>query len=132
MIHKSLGAQIFPLGSFVSKSYLPGVCYIYMYSRLLIYIKGDVDITAFLCPNNEDSWFVKVNEALCISSMNNENPGTTDSVPGSSRVSVRNVSFINAEVKIVKCVINNIEVDISSNQLSAIYSQALIEQVHTL
>ena len=61
--------------------------------------------------------------------MNNETNGATDSVPGSSRVSVRNVSFINAEVKIVKCVINNIEVDISSNQLSAIYSQALIEQV---
>ena len=115
VIARALGAQVFPVGSFTSRSFLPG---------------GDLDVTAFLTSEQMDSWFVKVNEAMCISSMG-EGPdcGYTLADGTFKKISVRNVSFINALVKVVKGIVNGIEVDISVNQIGALYAQALVDQV---
>ena len=115
VIARALGAQVFPVGSFTSRSFLPG---------------GDLDVTAFLTSEQMDSWFVKVNEAMCISSMG-EGPdcGYTLADGTFKKISVRNVSFINALVKVVKGIVNGVEVDISVNQISALYAQALVDQV---
>lgn len=109
VVTRSLGALVFPIGSFVSRSFLPS---------------GDIDITAFLSPGQDDSWFVKVNESLCICSMRDGVAQT-----GNNRIIVRNVTFVNAEVKVVKGIVNNIEVDISANQISALYAQGLIDSI---
>jgi hypothetical protein len=116
IIHRSLGAHVYPMGSFTTKTFLPG---------------GDVDISAFLTTDQVDSWFVRVNEAMCLSSIGNETNATGYTLPDGSfkRVTIRNVSFINAWVKVVKGIVNNIEVDISANQIGALYAQALIERV---
>mmetsp|Transcript_25539 Transcript_25539/g.37720 ORF Transcript_25539/g.37720 Transcript_25539/m.37720 type:complete len:1330 (-) Transcript_25539:240-4229(-) len=115
VIARSLGAQVFPVGSFTSRSFLPG---------------GDLDITAFLTADQTDSWFVRVNEAMCISSMG-DGPGGSYAMNDGTyrRISVRNVSFINAWVKVVKGIVNGIEVDISANQIGALYAQALVDKI---
>jgi hypothetical protein len=40
---------------------------------------------------------------------------------------VRNFSFVNGKVKVVKASINNIAVDVSANQAAALYSVILID-----
>lgn len=116
IIHRSLGAHVYPMGSFTTKTFLPG---------------GDIDISAFLTADQIDSWFVRVNEAMCLSSIGNDTNATGYSLPDGSfkRVTIRNVSFINAWVKVVKGIVNNIEVDISANQIGALYAQALIDRL---
>lgn len=117
VISRALGAQVFPVGSFTTRSYLPG---------------GDIDVTAFLTTEQMDSWFVKVNEAMCISSMSDGGDTGYSTADGAvKRISVRNVSFINAWVKVVKGSVNGIEVDVSANQIGALYAQALVDQVDT-
>jgi hypothetical protein len=119
VISATLGVQLFPMGSFVSNTYLPG---------------GDIDVTSFLVQQEDESWFVKVNEALCMSSFGSLVGGTPPSsardASGAAgayrRVSVKNVAFVNAEVKIVRSEINGVSVDITANQLAAIYAQAFI------
>lgn len=106
IVSKSLGAQLFSVGSFLSRTFLP---------------EADVDLSAFMCPGQDEGWFVRVNEAFCMCSMY-EGIDT-------KRITVRNVSFVNAEVKIVKGMINNIEVDISSNQICALYAQGLVDLI---
>ena len=108
MISSSIGGQLFPIGSFSSKTFLP---------------RGKIDLCAFLTSVQSDSWFVRVNEALCISSIG-DNKTAKECV-----VNVRNVSFINSDVKVVKSIMNNVEVDISVNQISALYAQALLDKI---
>jgi len=104
------GAICFPVGSFTSNTFLPN---------------GDIDITLFLHYSNEnDSWFAKINEALCYSTFNQSNGNDQY-----NRVVVQSVNFVNADVKLVKARINNINVDISNGQIGALYSQALIEKL---
>lgn len=116
IIHRSLGAHVYPMGSFTTRTFLPG---------------GDVDISAFLTADQLDSWFVKVNEAMCLSSIGTENNSTGYSLPDGTfkRITIRNVSFINAWVKVVKGIVNNVEVDISANQIGALYAQALVDRL---
>ena len=108
MISTSIGGQLFPIGSFCSKTYLP---------------KGGVDLCSFLTNAQAEGWFVRVNEALCISSMDDNKAAKEN------KVNVRNVSFINSEVKFVKSIMNNVEVDVSVNQISALYAQALLDKI---
>lgn len=44
----SVRVQIFPVGSFISNTYLPD---------------GDMDVTGLFF--NDENWFVKINELLC-------------------------------------------------------------------
>jgi hypothetical protein len=83
----------------------------------------------------EVDWFIRVNEALCIACLAADTPsssvspgvggngglGQNTSGGGGIRMgvpfAVRNVSFINADVKVVHAVVDNVAVDISSNQV---------------
>ena len=91
-----------------------------------------------------NDWFVRVNESLCVASMTNNNMGNNNTANnntigsqtalankansfGNPRYPVRNVAFINADVRIVRCTVGNTPVDISANQSSALAAAALVE-----
>lgn len=114
IVSQFLGVEVAPVGSFVSRTFL---------------LEGDLDLTVVM-PRNMDtnSWFVRLNEALCLAAMGAQNMKPNDR-HNLMRMIVNSVSFINAEVKIVKTTINNIAIDISGNQIGSIYAQALIEKV---
>jgi hypothetical protein len=129
LVSNTLAVQLFPVGSFVSHTFLPD---------------GDLDASAFICKNENDAWYVKVNEALCMSSFSHgasnhpgskhssfdtipDPPDMLDSVP--EEMSISNVGFVNGDVKKIKIMINNIAVDISMNQIGSLYAQYLIETV---
>ena len=107
LICKTLHAQLFPIGSFVTKTYLPD---------------GDIDVTAFVPKLTDDSWFVKINEALCLAAYQ-RNKGDSDGI------SVSNVSFVNTEIKMIRSMINGVSVDISTNQVQSLFADSLIERV---
>mmetsp|Transcript_47870 Transcript_47870/g.133233 ORF Transcript_47870/g.133233 Transcript_47870/m.133233 type:complete len:912 (-) Transcript_47870:1544-4279(-) len=126
LVRRVLGAQLMLIGSFPQRTFLPD---------------GDLDVSACLCAGQEDRWFLRVNEALCMASLSpvEASGGSGDgggggsgqrrySPPPQKMFTVRNVSFINAEVKIVKAVVNNIAVDISANQAGALYAVSLIDE----
>lgn len=100
---------------------------------------------------------MKVNEALCYSSNHTYHhfarycPSHTHVQPcphpnlprrsssqrsgnynSTDKVAVQHVSFVNAEIKLVKSLINGVHVDVSCNQVGALYSQALVEQLDDL
>jgi hypothetical protein len=105
LIAKTLGTQVFPIGSFVSRTFLPD---------------GDIDATVFIPKLVDDSWFVKLNEALCLAAFQGAN---------NEGITVSNVSFINAEIKMIRSIINGVIVDISTNQLSSCFMDNLIERL---
>lgn len=113
LVSRTLGCQLFPNGSFVSHTYLPD---------------GDIDATAFVPKMTDDSWFVKINEALCLSAFSNASRGDGLSAI-SEEFTVSNVSFQNSENKHIRSIINGVSVDISTNQLSSILMEGLIEKV---
>jgi hypothetical protein len=106
LIAKTLGAQLFPIGSYVTRTYLPD---------------GDVDATAFVPKLGDDSWFVKINEALCIAAFQGAK------IPD---VSVSNVSFVNTEIKMIRSMINGVSFDISTNQLPSLFADSLVERIN--
>jgi hypothetical protein len=114
VVQHVLGVQIFPVGSFVGRVFL---------------LEGDLDMT-FILPKSveSDSWFVKLNEVLCMAAMGLTGPMNGSDKQPFLRMQVNNISFINAEVKIIKATINNISVDISANQIGSVYAQAFVEQ----
>jgi len=134
LVRRVLGAQLMPIGSFPQRTFLPD---------------GDLDVSACLCAGQEDRWFLRVNEALCMASLSPVEAGGGGgsgisaakdgggsggsgqrrySPPPQKMFTVRNVSFINAGVKIIKAVVNNIAVDISANQAGALYAVSLIDE----
>ncbi|XP_074357258.1 uncharacterized protein LOC141696986 isoform X2 [Apium graveolens] len=92
---KNLGGfEVFPYGSVPLKTYLPN---------------GDIDLTVF-CD-------ASVEEALAndiVSQLQREDNSN------SAEFGVKEIRLINAEVKLVKCVVQNIVVDISFNQVDYI------------
>jgi hypothetical protein len=128
LVCSTLGVQLFPTGSLVSHTFLPD---------------GDIDTSAFIAKTEDDSWFVRVNEVLCMSSFNSTGgyPGSKnnsfDTLPdmpdmidfSSDDISISNVGFVNGDVKKIKITINYISVDISMNQIGALYGQYLIEAI---
>jgi len=117
LVSTSLGVQLFPVGSLVSQTFLPD---------------ADVESSAFIIRKDDESWFVLVNEALC---MSNETRMTKynsfDSLPSQSDedINITNVSFVNGPIKKIKIMINNIGVEISMNQIGSLYSEYLIEHL---
>lgn len=109
LVARTVGVQLFPIGSFVSRTFLPD---------------ADIDATAFVPKLADDSWFVKINEALCLAAFQGGKFGDDY-----KEVSVSNVSFVNTEIKMIRSMINGVSVDISTNQLQSLSSDALIERV---
>ncbi|XP_057972859.1 uncharacterized protein LOC131161015 [Malania oleifera] len=101
-----VGCEVFPFGSVPLKTYLPD---------------GDIDLTAFGVPNVEDALASDVSSVLEGEDQNSD-----------AEFVVKDVQIINAEVKLVKCLVQNIVVDISFNQLGGLCTLCFLEQVDCL
>ncbi|CAA2974686.1 Hypothetical predicted protein [Olea europaea subsp. europaea] len=105
LIRNRLGAEVFPYGSVPLKTYLPD---------------GDIDLTAFGA-NVED----RLAEDMKFILEEEENNR-------SSEFLIKDVQLISAEVKLVKCLVQNIVVDISFNQIGGLCTLCFLEQVDRL
>ncbi|KAG6499414.1 hypothetical protein ZIOFF_039200 [Zingiber officinale] len=103
LLRTRMGSRVFPFGSVPLKTYLPD---------------GDIDLTALGAPNNEDM----LASELC-SVLGEEH----NKVAG---FEVNDVQLIRAEVKVVKCIMQNIVVDISFNQIGGLCTLCFLEKVH--
>ncbi|CAN8279585.1 unnamed protein product [Cochlearia groenlandica] len=98
------GIEVFSFGSVPLKTYLPD---------------GDIDLTVLTKQNMEDKFFEKLYDTL-------------KSEEGVSEFHVTDVQFIPAQVKVIKCNIRNIAVDISFNQTAGLCALCFLEQVDQL
>ncbi|KAI4338931.1 hypothetical protein MLD38_023935 [Melastoma candidum] len=103
LIRRCLGCEVFPFGSVPLKTYLPD---------------GDIDLTAFGGINAEDTLAHNVFAVLESEDQNEE-----------AEFLVKDVQLIWAEVKLVKCIIQNIVVDISFNQIGGLCTLCFLEQI---
>ncbi|KAJ4834411.1 hypothetical protein Tsubulata_007355 [Turnera subulata] len=109
LIKSSLGLEVFPYGSVPLMTYLPD---------------GDIDLTVISSrPSIEDNMSLvsKVHDLLKREEDNVDAP-----------YNVKDVHCIDAEVKLVKCVVQDIDVDVSFNQIGGISSLCFLEQVDQL
>ncbi|XP_071716947.1 uncharacterized protein [Rutidosis leptorrhynchoides] len=107
LIMKCFPCQVFTFGSVPLKTYLPD---------------GDIDLTAFSNnPNLKDSWAREVCDLL-----------ETEEKNDNAEFHVKEVQYIQAEVKIIKCLVENIVVDISFNQLGGLCTLCFLEEVDNL
>ncbi|KAF8394834.1 hypothetical protein HHK36_018770 [Tetracentron sinense] len=95
--------HVFPFGSVPLKTYLPD---------------GDIDLTVLSSQNVEDSLDSDVRAILEGEEQNK-----------AAEYEVKDIQYVHAEVKLVKCLIQNIVVDISFNQLEGLCSLCFLEQV---
>ncbi|KAK6935640.1 hypothetical protein RJ641_032670 [Dillenia turbinata] len=130
LIRRCLGFEVFPYGSVPLKTYLPD---------------GDIDLTALSNPNVEDCLASQVlnvlkheerNEAAeyevkdvqFISAEIEEQPGKTPL----GALAYENHYIKLQQVKLVKCLVQNVVVDISFNQLGGLCTLCFLEQVDGL
>ncbi|CAN4115754.1 unnamed protein product [Withania somnifera] len=106
LIRRCLGCEVFPYGSVPLKTYLPD---------------GDIDLTAFGGTNIEDAL---ANDMVSILEAEDQNKA--------AEFVVKDVQLIRAEVKLVKCIVQNIVVDISLNQIGGLCTLCFLEQVDRL
>ncbi|PNT77928.1 hypothetical protein BRADI_1g70407v3 [Brachypodium distachyon] len=107
LIMNCLSCEVFTFGSVPLKTYLPD---------------GDIDVTAF--SNSEelkDTWANLVRDAL-------EHEEKSEN----AEFCVKEVQYIQAEVKIIKCLVDNIVVDISFNQVGGLCTLCFLEEVDNL
>uniref|UniRef100_A0A2P2M8I4 Uncharacterized protein MANES_01G247200 n=1 Tax=Rhizophora mucronata TaxID=61149 RepID=A0A2P2M8I4_RHIMU len=107
LIMKCFSCQVFTFGSVPLKTYLPD---------------GDIDLTAFSKSQNlKDTWAHQVRDML-------ENEEKNEN----AEFRVKEVQYIQAEVKIIKCLVENIVVDISFSQLGGLCTLCFLEEVDNL
>ncbi|KAL2541225.1 PAP/OAS1 substrate-binding domain superfamily [Abeliophyllum distichum] len=106
LMRLSLGAELFSYGSVPLKTYLPD---------------GDIDLTAFGGANVEDKLANDIKSVLEEEERNR-----------AAEFVVKDVQLIRAEVKLVKCIVQNIVVDISVNQIGGLCTLCFLEQVDCL
>ncbi|CAH2063978.1 unnamed protein product [Thlaspi arvense] len=99
------GIEVFSFGSVPLKTYLPD---------------GDIDLTVLTKQNMEDQFFEKLYNTL------------KSEEEGESKFHVTDVQYIPAQVKVIKCNIRNIAVDISFNQTAGLRALCFLEQVDQL
>ncbi|GJP55030.1 hypothetical protein CLOM_g14018 [Closterium sp. NIES-68] len=107
LISRCFDCQVFMFGSVPLKTYLPD---------------GDIDLTAFsrgLAVN--DAWVHDVQAILKREERNAD-----------ALFQVKEVQYIHAEVKLIKCLVQNIVVDISFNQLGGLCALGFLEEVDAL
>ncbi|KAM7532078.1 hypothetical protein LguiB_035488 [Lonicera macranthoides] len=100
---KLMTRKVFPYGSVPLKTYLPD---------------GDIDLTAFGGANVEDAL---ASDMVSVLEGEDKNRG--------AEFIVKDVQLIRAEVKLVKCIVQNIAVDISLNQIGGLCTLCFLEQV---
>ncbi|KAJ0246482.1 hypothetical protein HA466_0170150 [Hirschfeldia incana] len=98
-----LQVEIFTFGSVPLKTYLPD---------------GDIDLTAFTTNQSlKDSWASLVRDMLEKEEKN-----------VNAEFRVKEVQYIQAEVKLIKCLVENIVVDISFNQIGGLCTLCFLEE----
>ncbi|XP_040385834.1 uncharacterized protein LOC102710836 isoform X3 [Oryza brachyantha] len=98
----ALGCEVIAFGSVPLKSYLPD---------------GDIDITVLGNTALDSTYISDVHSIL----ESEQDSGT--------ELEIKGLQFINAEVKLIKCVIENIVVDISFNQIGGVSTLCFLELV---
>ncbi|XP_006649612.2 uncharacterized protein LOC102717136 isoform X2 [Oryza brachyantha] len=107
LIMNCLACEVFTFGSVPLKTYLPD---------------GDIDVTAFSESEElKDAWANLVRDAL-------EHEEKSEN----AEFRVKEVQYIQAEVKIIKCLVDNIVVDISFNQVGGLCTLCFLEEVDAL
>lgn len=106
LIRCNLRLEVFPYGSVPLKTYLPD---------------GDIDLTVLSTPNLDETLPREVLRVL----QEEEHNGNTEFV-------LKDTQFIDAEVKLVKCLVQDIVIDISFNQLGGLCTLCFLEQVDRL
>ncbi|PIA59657.1 hypothetical protein AQUCO_00400509v1 [Aquilegia coerulea] len=106
LIKGCLGSEVFPFGSVPLKTYLPD---------------GDIDLTALSIQTVEDALANDVRAVL-----------EREEKIKDADFEVKDVQYIHAEVKLIKCLVQNIVVDISFNQLGGLCTLCFLEQVDRL
>lgn len=107
LIKKYFDSQVCTFGSVPLKTYLPD---------------GDIDLTAFSWLHHiNDTWANDLRNILQIEEHNKD-----------AKFHVKEVQCIQAEVQIVKCLVENIVVDISFNQLGGLCTLCFLEEVDQL
>ncbi|BAF27424.1 uncharacterized protein [Oryza sativa Japonica Group] len=102
LLRCTVGCQVFPFGSVPLKTYLPD---------------GDIDLTAF--GHSSDEILAKQVQAVLES----------EEARKDAEFEVKDVQYIHAEVKLVKCIVQNIIVDISFNQFGGLCTLCFLEKV---
>ncbi|XP_017217214.1 uncharacterized protein LOC108194787 [Daucus carota subsp. sativus] len=100
------GIQVFPYGSVPLKTYLAD---------------GDIDMTVICYPNMKDYIANDIYKLLKYEEQNM-----------SAEYTIKETRMIGAEVKLVKCKVENIPIDISFNQLGGLSTLCFLEQVDHL
>ncbi|CAN8278799.1 unnamed protein product [Cochlearia groenlandica] len=106
LVKITLGCEVYTFGSVPLKTYLPD---------------GDIDLTVFGGPCHDEELALRVFSVLEREQHN-----------GGAEFIVKDVQLIRAEVKLVKCLVQNIVVDISFNQLGGICTLCFLEKVDHL
>ncbi|PIN13890.1 Polynucleotide adenylyltransferase [Handroanthus impetiginosus] len=107
LIMKCFPCQVCTFGSVPLKTYLPD---------------GDIDLTAFSHDQNlKDTWANQVRDMLEKEEKNEK-----------AKFHVKEVQYIQAEVKIIKCLVENIVVDISFNQVGGLCTLCFLDEVDNL
>ncbi|XP_075100356.1 uncharacterized protein LOC107789722 isoform X1 [Nicotiana tabacum] len=106
LIKFSLGCEVFPYGSVPLKTYLPD---------------GDIDLTVFSSSITEETFGRDVLAVL-----------QEEEQKEVAEYDVKDPQFIDAEVKLVKCLVQNTVIDISFNQLGGLCTLCFLEQVDRL
>ncbi|KAE8789177.1 hypothetical protein D1007_36663 [Hordeum vulgare] len=104
LIGTTFGCEVFAFGSVPLKTYLPD---------------GDVDIT-ILTNVNLDNNFVQDVCCLLAAEQSNE----------AAEFALKEIQVINAKVKIIKCVIDNLVMDISFNQVGGVSTLCFLEMAN--
>ncbi|KAH1205001.1 hypothetical protein GmHk_16G045814 [Glycine max] len=103
LIRGYYGAEVLPFGSVPLKTYLPD---------------GDIDLTALSHEDAEED----LAQAVCNILQSGDDP----------EYQVKDIQYIRAQVRLVKCTVKNIAVDISFNQMAGICTLRFLEQVDQL
>ncbi|XP_051186110.1 uncharacterized protein [Lolium perenne] len=103
LVRCSVGCEVFPFGSVPLKTYLPD---------------GDIDLAAFGSACSDESLANEVRAVL-----------ESEERRKDAEFEVKDVQYINAEVKLVKCFVQNIVVDISFHQIGGLRTLCFLEQV---
>ncbi|CAM0874473.1 unnamed protein product [Alopecurus aequalis] len=103
LIRCTVGCEVFPFGSVPLKTYLPD---------------GDIDLTAFGSTSSDENLANEVRAVL-----------ESEELRRDAEFEVKDVQYIHAEVKLVKCLVQNIVVDISFNQIGGLCTLCFLEQV---
>lgn len=107
LIMKCFTCRVFTFGSVPLKTYLPD---------------GDIDLTAMSENENlKDTWATKVRDIL-----------QSEERSANAEFRVKEVQYIQAEVKIIKCLVENIVVDISFNQVGGLCTLCFLDEIDHL